>query len=93
MGTVVFVLCSEGSVVASLETQFVKKDTTGAEVVERVRDVLTTVVKTGQLPAPPGETPLKTVVTALPQVAEIPDGVQSKCFAEASRGLCSYNEN
>ncbi|KAI0238725.1 hypothetical protein LSAT2_010524, partial [Lamellibrachia satsuma] len=71
---------TEGSVVASLETQFIKKDTTGTEVVERVRDVLTTVVKTGQLPAPPGETsltPLKTVVTALPQVAEIPDGAKS----------------
>ena len=88
MIAVVFVLCSEGSVVASLETQFVKKDTTGTEVVERVRDVLTTVVKTGQLPAPPDEsfTPLKTVVTALPHVAQIPDGAQSKCFAEASIG-------
>ena len=89
MIAVVFVLCSEGSVVASLVTQFVRKDTIGTEVVERVRDVLTTVVKTGQLPTPPGETftPLKTVSTALPQVAEIPDGVQSKCFAEASLGL------
>ena len=85
----VFVLCSEGSVVASLETQFIKKDTTGTEVVERVRDVLTTVVKTGQLPTPPGEpsfTPLKTVVTALPQVAEIPDGAKSKCLTEVSLG-------
>ena len=93
MITVVFAPCSEGSVVASLETQFIKKATTGTEVVKRVRDVLTTVIKTGQLPAPPGETLLKTVVTALPQVAEIPDGAPSKCFAEASLGLCCYNEN
>ena len=66
--------------VAALEAQLDKKnDLTDTKAVERVKDVLTTVVKTGELPAPPGTTftPLKTVVTALPQVAVIPDGAQS----------------
>ena len=69
--------------VAALEAQLYKKYTTGTEVVERVKDVLATVVKSGELPAPSGETyaPLKTVVTALPQVAVIPDGAPSRCFA------------
>ena len=60
--------------VSALETQFDKKNS--GEVVGRVTDVLTTVAKSGSLPAPPGEdfNPLKTVPTALPQVAVIPDG-------------------
>ena len=73
--------------VVALEAQLEKKnDQKDSEVVERVKDVLTTVVKTGELPAPLGVTPLKTVVTALPQVAVIPDGAPRKCFSEASLG-------
>ncbi|KAI0238512.1 hypothetical protein LSAT2_010763 [Lamellibrachia satsuma] len=75
-GSLKLLALTKGSVVAALEAQLYKKYSTGIEVVERVKDVLATVVKSGELPAPPGETyaPLKTVVTALPQVAVIPDG-------------------
>ena len=70
--------------IAAIVTQLdkKKKDLTGIEVVERVRDVLMTVVKSGELPAPPGETftPVKTVASALPQVTEIPDGAPGRCF-------------
>ncbi|KAK2185256.1 hypothetical protein NP493_241g04006 [Ridgeia piscesae] len=70
---------NKGSVVSALETQFDKKNP--HEVEDRVTDVLTTVVKSGSLPTPPGEhfTPVETVKTALPQVAVISDGA-TDCF-------------
>ena len=62
---------------AALTSLFDKRGRTGREeLIGRVTDVLTFVVKSGSLPAPPGEdfSPLSTVRTDLPHVAIIPDG-------------------
>ena len=87
-----YFVCSKGSVVVALETKLSKTDGTSepVDVVKRVKDVLTTAVQSGALPAPPGGTPLKTVKTALPQVATIPDGgLSTGKSAKFLRGRCN----
>jgi len=86
-----FCPCSKGSVVSALETQFDKKNP--HEVEDRVTDVLTTVVKSGSLPTPPGEhfTPVETVKTALPQVAVISDGATGMLLYIILMSSCSSN--
>jgi len=76
-----YFVCSKGSVVVALETKLSKTVGTdeAVDVVKRVKDVLTTAVKSGSLPSPTGGDSLKTVKTALPQVATIPDGATGKC--------------
>ena len=75
-------LCSEGSVVAALVSHFVTTEHSKGEVENTVKDTLTTVVKSGELPVPPGQdfAPLKTVENSLPQVAFIPDDAPSRCL-------------
>jgi len=75
-------LCSEGSVVAALDSHFVTTKHSKTEVENTVKDTLTIEVKSGKLPVPPGETfaPLMTVKTSLPQVAFIPDYATSRCL-------------
>ena len=67
-------LCSKGSVVVLVKAPF--DTTTGNDMVTktRIEDVLSAAVKSHELPVPKGETfvPLKTVASALPQVAKIP---------------------
>ena len=50
-------------------------------VKERVEDVLTRAVESGELAVPPGErsTPLKTVTTSLPQVVKVDPNI-GMCF-------------